>query len=144
MVSYTNLASEQMRLRRYRRHCVIRKIQGHYWDVAQSNLAIISCFDIGVKLSISMPRLSSDGLICAGTNLWFSCGAIDISSGRLVSIFYEGGFRSFFHKSLTMFGKVEKTRHVSQLAARVSRVWKLCTWISQFIEEWVYHGINST
>ena len=46
----------------------------------QSNLAIISAFAIGVKLSISRPRPARPARMCWGTSRLFSWGAIDSST----------------------------------------------------------------
>ena len=56
------------------RHCVIANV-----GPAQSSRAIISSFDIGVKLSRSIPCDARRCLEWAGTNFWFRCGAIDNS-----------------------------------------------------------------
>lgn len=40
-------------------------------QVAQSSFASMSCFAIGVRLSISSPRAARTGLMCGGTSWWF-------------------------------------------------------------------------
>jgi len=51
----------------------------------QSNLAIMSCLAMGVKLSISNPLAARIGFMCGGTSWWFSDGEMDSSADKMVS-----------------------------------------------------------
>ncbi len=48
----------------------------------QSSFASMSCFAMGVKLSMSSPRATSTGIMCGGTSWWLRCGAIESSVTR--------------------------------------------------------------